>query len=168
MKKNDFHEVFLSNDEAISCLLSGKDISKVYLIDGIEADLYNRATRLNNRKSFLSSVSPFENVSRETFHENKQNTWKIPDKYLQVNIEEVLYSLCKTDIERHRVEDEIALYKEKNLLIILKLVLYLVENTKEIIGVGRGSSVSSYCLFLLGLHRVDSIKYELDIKDFLR
>ena len=35
-------------------------------------------------------------------------------------------------------------------------------------GVGRGSSVSSYVLFLMGVHKVDSMKYNLDIKDFLK
>ena len=33
-------------------------------------------------------------------------------------------------------------------------------------GVGRGSSVSSYILYLIGVHRINSIKYELDYKEF--
>jgi len=35
-------------------------------------------------------------------------------------------------------------------------------------GVGRGSSVSSYLLYLIGVHKVDSYKYRLDIKEFLK
>jgi DNA polymerase III alpha subunit len=35
-------------------------------------------------------------------------------------------------------------------------------------GVGRGSSVASYVLYLLGVHKVDSIKYGLDIREFLK
>ena len=35
-------------------------------------------------------------------------------------------------------------------------------------GVGRGSSVASYILYLIGVHRIDSIKYNLDWKEFLR
>jgi DNA polymerase III alpha subunit len=35
-------------------------------------------------------------------------------------------------------------------------------------GVGRGSSVSSYVLYLLGVHRVNSLYYDLDIHEFLR
>jgi DNA polymerase III alpha subunit len=37
-----------------------------------------------------------------------------------------------------------------------------------VLGVGRGSSVASYVLYLLGVHRVDSLKYDLDIKEFLK
>jgi DNA polymerase III alpha subunit len=35
-------------------------------------------------------------------------------------------------------------------------------------GVGRGSSVASYVLFLIGTHKVDSVKYELDFNEFLK
>jgi DNA polymerase III alpha subunit len=35
-------------------------------------------------------------------------------------------------------------------------------------GVGRGSSVASYVLYLLEVHRVDSMYYNLDIREFLR
>jgi len=35
-------------------------------------------------------------------------------------------------------------------------------------GVGRGSSVASYVLYLIGVHKIDSIKYNLDWQEFLR
>jgi DNA polymerase III alpha subunit len=35
-------------------------------------------------------------------------------------------------------------------------------------GVGRGSSVASYVLFLIGIHKVDSLYYDLPIEEFLR
>jgi DNA polymerase III alpha subunit len=35
-------------------------------------------------------------------------------------------------------------------------------------GVGRGSSVASYVLYLLGVHRIDSMYYELNPEEFLR
>ena len=35
-------------------------------------------------------------------------------------------------------------------------------------GVGRGSSVASYALFLIGVHKIDSVKYDLDWREFLR
>jgi DNA polymerase III alpha subunit len=57
------------------------------------------------------------------------------------------------------------------MIIVLKFLKYLVDvcNTNNIVlGVGRGSSVASYCLYLLGVHCIDSIKYELDIKEFLK
>jgi len=62
-------------------------------------------------------------------------------------------------------------YEKRGMIIVLKFLLHLVNTCTEndiVIGVGRGSSVASYCLYLLGIHRIDSIKYELDIKEFLK
>jgi len=63
------------------------------------------------------------------------------------------------------------LYQDKNLFNLLKYLKYLVDIMKEnniIWGVGRGSSVSSYVLYKLGVHKIDSMYYNLDVKEFLR
>jgi len=76
-----------------------------------------------------------------------------------------------TDEEKLRVDMEIELYKKFNLYTVLKYLVYLVDLMRQnniVWGVGRGSSVSSYVLFLIGIHKVDSIKYNLDINEFLR
>jgi DNA polymerase III alpha subunit len=39
---------------------------------------------------------------------------------------------------------------------------------KIIWGVGRGSSVASYVLYKLGVHRINSLYYNLDATEFLR
>ena len=54
---------------------------------------------------------------------------------------------------------------------VLRYLKYLVDTMRKhkiVWGVGRGSSVASYCLFLIGVHRVDSVLYQLDIKEFLK
>jgi DNA polymerase III alpha subunit len=53
----------------------------------------------------------------------------------------------------------------------LRYLKYLVDTLKSnnmIWGVGRGSSVASYVLYLLGVHRIDSMFYDLDAREFLR
>jgi DNA polymerase III alpha subunit len=50
----------------------------------------------------------------------------------------------------------------------LKYLVDVMQNNRMIWGVGRGSSVASYVLYLLGVHRIDSMFYELDPKEFLR
>jgi DNA polymerase III alpha subunit len=54
---------------------------------------------------------------------------------------------------------------------ILRAITYVINTLQDkniVWGVGRGSSVSSYVLYILGVHDVDSVKYNLDIADFLR
>jgi len=47
-------------------------------------------------------------------------------------------------------------------------VLDVMREKKVIWGVGRGSSCSSYLLYLLGLHEVDPVKYDVEFTDFIR
>ena len=63
------------------------------------------------------------------------------------------------------------LYQERDLFNLLRYLVYLVDIMKDnhiIWGVGRGSSVASYVLYLLEIHKVDSMYYDLDINEFLR
>jgi len=35
-------------------------------------------------------------------------------------------------------------------------------------GLGRGSSTASYVLYLLGVHKINSLYYDLSIEEFLK
>jgi DNA polymerase III alpha subunit len=97
--------------------------------------------------------------------------WYMPDEYKEMDIIEYLLNATEDDIQYRRVLEELTLYKERGMLIVLKFLKHLVDTCNVngiVLGVGRGSSVASYCLYLLGVHRIDSIKYELDIKEFLK
>jgi len=95
----------------------------------------------------------------------------MPDKYRQLDIAEHVLSLCATDAELQRCGHELMLYQERDLFDLLRYLTYLVDVMKQnhiIWGVGRGSSVASYVLYKLGVHRIDSLYYNLDIGEFLR
>lgn len=98
-------------------------------------------------------------------------SWNFPDKYKQLDIEDYLLSKCSTVEQYTRVTNELELFKERDLFDLLKFLVYFIDVVKSnnvIYGVGRGSSVASYCLHLIGVHRVNSLKYNLDIKEFLK
>jgi DNA polymerase III alpha subunit len=62
-------------------------------------------------------------------------------------------------------------YKKHNMVDVLKAMKYIVDTLRAnnlVWGVGRGSSVSSYCLYLIGIHKIDSIKYNLPISEFFK
>ena len=95
----------------------------------------------------------------------------MPQEYRDFNIVEHLYSLCKTDQEIDRVSEELELFVQYDMIDLLKFLRYLVDFMRSntiLWGVGRGSSVASYCLYLLGVHKIDSLKYQLDIREFLK
>lgn len=101
-----------------------------------------------------------------------QSNWFMPKAYKTLDIEEWLYTqIPPWDPEHARVEEELAAYKERNMLDLLRWLKYFVDTCTEnniVWGVGRGSSVSSYVLYIIGVHQINSIKYNLDWREFLR
>ena len=109
------------------------------------------------------------------------HNWNIPQDYKELDLVDYLIDkLYASDVDKftvdfdnraQRVSTELALYKKLNLENVLRTIIYIIntlESRKVVWGVGRGSSVSSYLLYLIGVHDVDSVAYDLDITDFLR
>ena len=110
-------------------------------------------------------------VSKEQFDEVCQSDWFMPDYYKTLDIEKYVKDKCKDKKEIDRVEQELVEYKKRQMYNLLRYMVYLVDFMREnhiVWGVGRGSSVASYILYLIGIHKVNSIQYELDYTEFLR
>jgi DNA polymerase III alpha subunit len=96
--------------------------------------------------------------------------WFIPYDYANIDIEEFLVDKCPKE-NYNRLIKELELFRQHNMLPLLKTMKYIVDTLKSnnvVWGVGRGSSVASYVLFLLGVHRIDSVKYSLPIEEFFK
>ena len=96
--------------------------------------------------------------------------WFIPKDYCP-NLVEMLYSMCETEEQTTRVNQELELFIKNNMYDVLHCMKYIVDTLREnniVWGVGRGSSVSSYVLYLIGIHKIDSIKYKLPIEEFFK
>ena len=95
----------------------------------------------------------------------------MPQKYYELNVLEWLLNRCQTDIEKKRVEQEYLLFEKKKFIKVLQFLIYFIDTLRAnnvVWGVGRGSSVASFCLFLIGVHKINPMLYDLDIKEFLR
>lgn len=102
--------------------------------------------------------------------EHEPNRWLMPKEYLDMDIEALLLDICPEE-NRERIVQELGLYQKHNMIELLKAVKYLVDTFEKngiVWGVGRGSSVASYALHLLGLHMIDSVKYKLPIEEFFK
>ena len=99
-----------------------------------------------------------------------KSNWFIPDKYKQLDIEEFLVMQCPEQ-NYPRLIEELSLFKQNNMIPVLKTMKYVVDTLRAnniVWGVGRGSSVSSYVLYLIGIHKIDSVKYALPIDEFFK
>lgn len=111
------------------------------------------------------------NISLEVFDAKNQSLWNMPQEYKDLDIAKWVLDKCNTDDERQRVGDELLLYLERDLFPLLQYLKYLVDIMRKynmVWGVGRGSSVSSYVLYLIGVHKINSMYYDLPISEFLR
>jgi DNA polymerase III alpha subunit len=99
-----------------------------------------------------------------------KNNWFIPDEYKNIDIEEFLVNQCPKE-NYDRLEQELELFRSHNMIPVLKAMKYIVDTLRKnnvVWGVGRGSSVASYVLHLIGVHKIDSVKYKLPIEEFFK
>lgn len=103
--------------------------------------------------------------------EDAVTQWNIPQSIAELDLDVYFAEKVSTLEEATRVAEELALYRERKMEPMLRFMIHLVNVMTEhkiVWGVGRGSSVSSFLLYLAGLHSVNSVKYNLDIKEFIR
>lgn len=169
MKINDCNQYIINENDAIQTLLSGMKISQIVTEDTEWVNKFNLNSKLFDLDYNISAELPSNNKSE--YLKECISEWYIPESYKSLDLENFLLDKCNTDIEKDRVNYELSLYIERNLTTLLKFLCYFVDtarNNNIILGVGRGSSVSSYILYLIGIHKVNSIEYDLDIKEFLK
>lgn len=171
MKLDNFGRVRISEQELFDAIYNGK-ISNLenVLLDG-DTGQYNRA-RQQNADAIVELKSlpdnEFDNI--EDFDRYNRDNWFMPEEYRNMDIEGFLVHICPKE-NYQRLIDELKEFRARDMIMLLRWLKYFVDTAKKhniVWGVGRGSSVSSYVLYLLGVHRIDSIKYKLDIREFLK
>jgi len=118
-----------------------------------------------DRITFEHLNYPIPPTSIDTTH------WFIPEEYRTMDILDWLYQRCPTPEIRERVVDELRLFAKHDMIPMLKTMKYVVDTlrTNNVVwGVGRGSSVASYVLHIIGVHKIDSIKYNIPIEEFFK
>ena len=171
MKKkftDDVGRVILTSDGLLELLLDKKSIDGLLVEESDETQKYNQ---MSEDDKVILYTEELQNQSKDAYDEVNSSIWFTPEEYQSINIEEWLLSKCNTNPQKDRVHKELNMYEERNLYPLLKHLIFLVDHFRKnniVWGIGRGSSVASYILYLIGIHKVDSIKYDLDIEEFLR
>jgi DNA polymerase III alpha subunit len=170
MKYDQYGQAYTDSNELCNLLYKNPklDISLFQVEDSIE---YNRSVAELHAE--LDLLDSYHNISQtvEEFDRELQRNWRMPKEYKELDIAEYVLGLCKEEHELQRVGEELILYQERNLFDLLRYLKYLVDTLRKnnvVWGVGRGSSVASYVLFLIGVHKIDAIYYNLNIDEFLK
>lgn len=153
-------------DSLIELLYNGEIPSEIlYPKENQDVVLFNKLSYENFDDIYYSMPVNVKST------EERKNDWFYPNKYDEIDLYNYFLNLCSRNDERERVVMEIQLYQTKGFEKFLRFCIFLADKIKEnnwAVGCGRGSSCCSYLLYLIKLHLVDSIKYNLDIKEFLK
>ena len=170
MKTNHLNQIVVNEDDIIEVLYRNSTVGKLVV------DKPDWIKKFNKHCSEFELSSMFDwqvesELDKQSFIKQNIGDWNLPEEYQNFDLETFLFDKCSTIPQIERVQLELKEFEERDMIIVLKWLKYFVDTLRKnnmIWGVGRGSSVSSYVLFLLEVHRVDSIKYCLDIKEFLK
>ena len=165
MIKDKFGQQVYSENDIFSNIMQGIDGNN-FLVNDIDVVAINAIAETELVNQYIEPQ-----ISIEEYDNQNQANWYMPNEYKEQDIAEYVLSLCNTQEELQRCGEELLMYQDRNLFDLLKYLRYLVDTMKEnnvIWGVGRGSSVSSYVLYKLGIHRIDSMYYNLEVNEFLR
>jgi len=170
MKTNELHQVVITEDDMIDILYKGDEVNNLVVDESGWVDQFNKNCK-EFGLPFVIEWSTESHKEQEQFIRDNLSDWRLPEEYQNLDVKSYLLSKCKTDQQKNRVLYELDEFNNRDMLIVLKWLTYFVDTMREhnkIWGVGRGSSVSSYVLYLIGIHKVDSLLYDLDIKEFLK
>ena len=168
----------MRNDKFGQQILDENDLCHAYLSDPdavITQALVNQHIQLNEildlKNTPNASLYIEPSCSIEEFDRRNQKEWYIPNEYKNIDIAKIVLDRCKNDSELQRAGQELLMFQERNLFPLLRYLKYLVDTMRKhnvIWGVGRGSSVASFVLYLLEVHRINSLHYDLPIEEFLK
>ena len=169
MHLDKFSNPIFEDSDIFKMMYQGKvsELSKLTVIPTHDISSLRTISDIN----FQNPTSDIEFNSINEFDISMQQEWFMPDEYKTFDIQSWIESKCNTLDEKIRVAEELAEYELRNMIDILRWLKYFVDtsNAENVLwGVGRGSSVSSYVLYLIGIHRINSIKYNLNWQEFLR
>ena len=170
MQHDAFGQSFATSEEVCNLLYENPelDISAIQLTDALR---YNESVKTLYAPMPIMKQYIQSSKSIEEFDIQQQANWHMPESYKQLDIAAWVLGLCKEEHELQRVGQELLMFQERDLFNMLRYMKYLVDTLRKnnlVWGVGRGSSVASYVLYLIGIHRINSLYYQLDLEEFLK
>jgi DNA polymerase-3 subunit alpha len=170
MKYDQFGVSYTTEDELFALLYEQPDLDlKNFQV--VDPTGFNKSVAdMFADMPILKTYIPY-NVDVSEFDRLQQAHWYIPDEYYNIDIAQLILDQCSTDAELQRCGEELLLFQERELFDLLKYLRFLVDIFRKnnvVWGVGRGSSVASFVLYKIGVHKINSLYYDLDPAEFLK
>ena len=173
MRTDQYGQIILGEQDLVNLVMQGRDVWNMqHVVVDHGVDLERAIMTVEAPSAMVHWTFPENSdIAVPDWDHLQQQHWHMPDSYKTMDIAAHVLDLCDTDAELQRCGEELILYQERGLMDLLRYLRYLVDVMREnrvVWGVGRGSSVASFVLYKLGVHRINSLHYELDPTEFLR
>ena len=169
MIKNNYGQPIYNEQDLFDLYMTNPTIKLKHAVIVDEVVPFDPALELENVPNLVKELTENINVSVEDFDQILRSQWFMPDEYKTFDIAKFVLDQCTHEEELQRAGKELLMYEKRGLFTLLQYMKYLVDLMRKnniVWGVGRGSSVSSFVLFLIGIHRINSLHYDLNIEDF--
>lgn len=97
--------------------------------------------------------------------------WFTPQEYQELDLDSYVLSRCRDQAQIKRAAHELRLIHQLGVEHIFRHLIYLVNQwrSKNLVwGIGRGSSVSCFVLYAIGLNKINPLDYDLDCGEFFK
>lgn len=164
---NDDGTVVFNRYGLVEMLYQGYDLDGCICDDINEVNQFKMANRICDSKLpepiFVGNTTP-PNIKWN-------DHWFTPEEYVNIDVRKYCHDRCKEENEHRRVDVEMNELEKRNMVPVLRHLIYCVDTWRKdniFWGVGRGSSVCSFVLHLIGINRINPLKYNLDISEWLK
>jgi len=170
MKSDSYGQIYVDEQDLVQQLYVNPDLNLLeFLVE--DPEQYNHSVKqLHLDLGALTKYYP-PDIGIEEFDQKNQKNWYMPEYYQNLDIAKWVLDQCQNQEELQRCGQELLLFQERNLFGLLGYLKYLVDIMRDngiVWGVGRGSSTASFVLYLIGVHKINSIYYDLNINEFLK
>jgi|TARA_R110002072_G_scaffold5060_6_gene34056 DNA polymerase III alpha subunit len=171
MIKNNYGQPIYNEQDLFDLYMTNPTVKLKHAVIVDEVVPFDPALELENVPNLVKELTENINMSVEDFDQILRSQWFMPDEYKTFDIAKFVLDQCTHEEELQRAGKELLMYEKRGLFTLLQYMKYLVDLMRKnniVWGVGRGSSVSSFVLFLIGIHRINSLHYDLNIEEFLK
>jgi DNA polymerase III alpha subunit len=169
MLKDKYGQIIYSENDLVELYLTNTNLVFSRPVMSNSTIQFNQELNIDVIPKIVQHVT--SDISVEDFDAANQTNWHMPEEYKNLDIAKYVLDQCENEVEMQRAGQELLLYQERDMFVLLRYLKYLVDtmrNNNIVWGVGRGSSVSSFVLFLIGVHKINSLYYGLDVDEFLK
>lgn len=162
----------MSSERIAEFILQGKNIEHIFPLE-VDSAVKKYNLYADKQMSLKGDILPLSTA------------YTIPQEYKAIDLPAYIFkklsqhisesgdTFTDADIENRiaRVKLELELFEKYEMTELIKTAIYIVDKFEEneiVWGTGRGSSCACYSLYLIGIHEVDSVLYDLDLNEFFR